>query len=96
MLTDRGVFQSSIEHACALNKYSCQHILLSLLLFPSPSGPLIISMPTCDQHSAFSREELRQRLHSAETVIAEQRKLLYAKENMCQRYMQQFNELTAN
>jgi hypothetical protein len=49
-----------------------------------------------DQYSNLSREELRHRLQSAEIVIAEQRKLLQAKESMLQKYMQQFCELTAN
>jgi hypothetical protein len=49
-----------------------------------------------DQFNSLSRDGIRFRLQSAETVIAEQRKLLQPKENMLQKYMQQFSELTAN
>jgi hypothetical protein len=57
---------------------------------------LSLSMRGSDPYGSLSRDELRVRLQSAETVISEQRKLLQAKENLLQKYIQQFSELTAN
>jgi hypothetical protein len=47
-------------------------------------------------YASFSREELMSRLQIAESTVAEQRKLLHAKDSIIQKYVQEFAQLTTD